>query len=137
MMADVRAAQLRLGARIQMLRQRRGLTQEQLATECGISQKYLSELERGEKAPSFETLVALARRAFRITVAALVFGIDESVEVDVTSVEELIAGRPSSARASILRAVTLLLDVTSSEPLAPRGLRAAESLRGRPRGRKA
>src|SRR5690242_4538598 len=50
-----RVVQHRLGARMQALRADRELTQEAVADRIGISQKYLSELERGQKSPSWET----------------------------------------------------------------------------------
>ena len=104
-----RSAQVRLGERIHDLRRARDLTQEALALRCGISQKYLSELERGEKTPSWETLVALAHRGFGITLAALMFGVDEELEGDLVSLDELLAGRPQEVRYDVLRAVRLIL----------------------------
>src|SRR5580658_3426038 len=110
MSASLRSVQVRLGARILRMRNARGQTQDVLARACGISQKYLSELERGEKAPSFETLVALAHDGFGCRVAALVFAIDEDEPVDVERLDEVLAGRPAVARANVLRAMQLLLD---------------------------
>ncbi|MDX2090219.1 MAG: helix-turn-helix transcriptional regulator [Kofleriaceae bacterium] len=104
-----RTAQARLGARIHDLRRERALTQEALALRCGISQKYLSELERGEKTPSWETLVALAHRGFGIRMATLLFGIDEDPDNELRSLDELLAGRPQEVRYDVLRAVRLIL----------------------------
>jgi len=104
-----RSAQVRLGERIHDLRRARDLTQDALALRCGISQKYLSELERGEKTPSWETLVALAHRGFGIKLAALMFGVDEELEGDLVSLDELLAGRPQEVRYDVLRAVRLIL----------------------------
>ena len=104
-----RAVQRRLGERIQALRHDRELTQDELARRCRISQKYLSELERGEKAPSLDTLVALAHRGFAIRLAALLFGVDEDVPVELKRVDDLLAGRPAVAQKDVLDAVTLLL----------------------------
>ena len=50
----------RLGGRIRKLRKGRGLTQEQLAQEAGISDKYLSEVERGVSKVSVEVLDKVA-----------------------------------------------------------------------------
>src|ERR671914_379353 len=46
-----------LARRIRALRERLGLTQEDFATRCGISVSFASLLERGERSPSYETLV--------------------------------------------------------------------------------
>jgi len=112
---DARTLQRRLGERIQALRHDRELTQEALALECGISQKYLSELERGEKAPSWETLVAIAHKGFHIKLAALVFSVDEDVAAETRQLDDVLAGRPKEARYDLLRAVELILRAGESK----------------------
>ncbi|HEX7836078.1 MAG TPA: helix-turn-helix transcriptional regulator [Kofleriaceae bacterium] len=104
-----RTVQRRLGARIQALRTDRDLTQEAVADRIGISQKYLSELERGQKSPSWEKLVAIAHDGFGIKLAALVFGIDEDIGVEAKQLSDVLAGRPKEVRSNVLRAVELLL----------------------------
>jgi len=49
-----------LARRIRALRERRGLTQEDFAALCGISVSFASLLERGERSPSYETLLQVA-----------------------------------------------------------------------------
>ena len=49
-----------LARRIRSLRERRGLTQEDFAQKSGISVSFASLLERGERSPSYETLVQVA-----------------------------------------------------------------------------
>ncbi len=49
-----------LGNRIQQFREARGLTQEELAIQTGISVKHISVLERGVKAPRLETFLMIA-----------------------------------------------------------------------------
>lgn len=49
-----------LGNRIKELRKSRGYTQETLAQDAGISDKYLSEVERGECKVSVEVLNKVA-----------------------------------------------------------------------------
>lgn len=49
-----------LARRIRHLRERQGLTQEDFANRCGISVSFASLLERGERTPSYETLVDVA-----------------------------------------------------------------------------
>lgn len=55
-MSDLRAL---VGASVKRLRQGRGLTQATLAERIGRSVDMLSRLERGDAAPSFETISAL------------------------------------------------------------------------------
>lgn len=99
----------RLGARIRALRRAHELTQEMVADRIGLSQKYLSELERGERSPSWETLVAIAHHGFEIKLASLMFGIDEDVGAEAQSLSDVLAGRSKEARRDLLRAMELML----------------------------
>jgi transcriptional regulator with XRE-family HTH domain len=71
----------RLGGRVRDLRQRRGLTLEELAGLSGVSRAMISKLERGEKNP---TLVVAARLAegLGVTLSQLA-GMEERREVVV------------------------------------------------------
>lgn len=113
--SDTRTSQRRLGERIQQLRRERGLTQEELAQACGISQKYLSELERGGKAPSWETLVALAHRGFKIKLAVLMFTVDEDANIEAKQLDDVLAGRPKAARYELIKAVELILRASETK----------------------
>jgi len=59
-----------LGKRVQRLRQKVGLSQEQLAERAGISPKNISELENGRGNPTLSSLEGLAR-ALSISMAEL------------------------------------------------------------------
>ncbi|MFO5439508.1 MAG: helix-turn-helix domain-containing protein, partial [Dolichospermum sp.] len=48
------------GDRVQALRKERGITQEQLAEHIDKSVEHISYIERGERAPSFETILDIA-----------------------------------------------------------------------------
>lgn len=50
-----------LSGRIAELREARGLTQSRLAARMGTSQSAISQIEAGERVPSFATLVELAK----------------------------------------------------------------------------
>ena len=56
-MADLRK---KFGARLRQLRRQADLTQEQLADKADISVDFLSLVERGVNAPSFENIGKLA-----------------------------------------------------------------------------
>lgn len=60
----------KLARRIRSLRESRGLTQEEFASRCGISVSFASLLERGERSPSYETLVEVSG-ALEISMAEL------------------------------------------------------------------
>jgi transcriptional regulator with XRE-family HTH domain len=61
---------IQFGRHLRRLRLARDLTQEQLAEAAGISVDFLSLVERGINAPSFETLEQFAR-ALKIRVVDL------------------------------------------------------------------
>ena len=48
------------GEIVRDLRQKRGLSQEELAGRCGLHRNAVGLLERGERIPSIETVFALA-----------------------------------------------------------------------------
>ena len=60
-----------VGQNISRLRRERGLTQEQLAELSGISQQYLSGLERGHRNPSVAMVFSIAA-ALNVEPAALI-----------------------------------------------------------------
>jgi transcriptional regulator with XRE-family HTH domain len=74
-----RAPLLALARRVRSLREGLRLTQEEFARRCDISVSFASLLERGERSPSYETLLAMAR-VLEVGVAEL-FRDGPSVEV--------------------------------------------------------
>lgn len=60
-----------VGRNFARLRHERGLTQEQVAELSGLSQQYLSDLERGRRNPTIITLYELAQ-ALGVSHVALV-----------------------------------------------------------------
>ena len=52
---------VRFGLRLKKLRKSKNLTQESLAEKTGLSVDFIGMIERGERAPSFETLEILAK----------------------------------------------------------------------------
>ena len=51
-----------VGERIRLLRERAGLSLEDVAWEIGIHKGHLSRIERGERTPSLPLLVSLAKQ---------------------------------------------------------------------------
>jgi transcriptional regulator with XRE-family HTH domain len=49
-----------VGGNVRRIRQKKGLTQEQLAEVSGFSQQYISGLERGRRNPTVVTVYELA-----------------------------------------------------------------------------
>ncbi len=50
-----------LGKRIQLLREKKGLTQEELEGKTGVNAKYISAVEQGKKNVTIKTLEKLAK----------------------------------------------------------------------------
>ena len=51
----------RLGEKIRKLRKQKGISQETLADKAGIERSYMGAIERGERNPSYDKLVSIAR----------------------------------------------------------------------------
>lgn len=49
-----------VGTNTQRIRKRQGLTQEELSERCGLSQQYISGLERGQRNPTIVTVFEIA-----------------------------------------------------------------------------
>jgi transcriptional regulator with XRE-family HTH domain len=49
------------GKRVRTIRKAARITQERAAEKAGLNAKYVGQIERGEKRPSFDAIVALAK----------------------------------------------------------------------------
>jgi len=63
-------APYRLGRALRLLRERKGLTQEEAMSQLNISQAFLSQIETGDRQPSFYLLCKMAR-LYEVTLATL------------------------------------------------------------------
>lgn len=99
---DHDAARIRFGERLTMFRRARGLTQEQLAERIGKGVEHQSFLERGQRAPSFETLLDLAA-ALEIAPAAL---LNFDAPLDLLTLDTGFIAAPVAADIHPITAVT-------------------------------
>jgi len=53
---------INLGKKIKKYRRKLGLTQEQLAEEVGLSQKYIQFIENGKRRPSLTVLYKISQK---------------------------------------------------------------------------
>jgi transcriptional regulator with XRE-family HTH domain len=133
------AIRSRLGARIYALRTARNLEQGVLGARVDCTQEYISQLERGDRSPSWETLVALAHKGFEIELASLMFRIDEGLAFEPNDLSDVIAGRPLQARRDLVPGMQLMLRAEEDRSRAdgePR-YRSSEGLRAPGRRRAA
>lgn len=68
----------RLGEKLRILRQRRGLSQIQLGDMLDVNQTYIGKMERGEKMPNLAMLLKLSR-LFNVSADVL---IKDELELD-------------------------------------------------------
>jgi transcriptional regulator with XRE-family HTH domain len=59
-----------LGAAIRRVRLDRGMSQEELAHQCGIDRAYMSSIERGQQNPGIASIIGVAR-ALELTAGQL------------------------------------------------------------------
>lgn len=52
-----------MGERLRACRNARHMTMKEFSELCGISERYLADIERGQKAPKLETLVRIVNSA--------------------------------------------------------------------------
>lgn len=60
-MVKVTAVSKKIGQRIKSIREKKGITQEELALNAGLNRAYIGYIERGERNPSTETISKIAR----------------------------------------------------------------------------
>lgn len=116
---DERESLSGLGRRVRQLREALRLTQEEFARRCGISVSFASLLERGERSPSYETLLTIAR-ALEVPVADL-FRDGPSLEVQDPSHARLVdfARRAHLTRQQVERFIAVGVAMFGLEPQRP------------------
>ena len=60
-MVNITAVSRKIGLKIRKIREEREITQEQLALNAGLNRAYIGYIERGERNPSTDTLVKIAK----------------------------------------------------------------------------
>lgn len=105
-----------VGSHLKSLRVQRGLSQERLAEEAGLSRDAIARIERGDRAPRVTTLNALAE-ALQSTVADVLAGSHAAAEPPsgsdrltrrVRRLERALAGVPEDLADRIVLAVAVL-----------------------------
>ncbi len=109
-MARPRSFSVRLGSRIRARRKAKGWSQAELAEAVGVGANYIGILERGQKLPTLDTLVAVAK-ALGCSPAELL----DEVQAKDPWLDEVIAvaGSVPKARREIVLAV---LRAMASQP---------------------
>jgi transcriptional regulator with XRE-family HTH domain len=88
-----------------------GLSQEALAARAEINTSYLSQIERGRKAPSVDVLARLAA-AVNLPVAELFASQDSpTLPLHAREVEQILADVPQEQRATLLDLIRAAADL--------------------------
>jgi transcriptional regulator with XRE-family HTH domain len=99
------------GKRIRAIRKASKITQEAAAEKAQLNPKYLGEIERGEKRPSFEAILALARALNASPAAFFQFDSEESNEKALRKkIEALVHKSSLQQLQQIYRVVGALLE---------------------------
>ena len=90
------------GIRLREAREGLGLSQEAVAARARLNTSYLSQIERGKKAPSLDVLVRIAE-AVNLSLGELFAdGGGAAPALELREVERLLAGVPEERRPALL-----------------------------------
>ena len=92
----------KIGARIQKLRNEKGYTQQKLSEMIGISNNYLSDIERGKSFPKSDKLVAIASALDCSADEIFCDVIPKSYKVKVSKISELIEQCPQDEKDKLI-----------------------------------
>ena len=99
-----------VGRRIKEAREKRHLTQEELAARIDISPTHVSVIERGTKIPRLDTFVAIAN-ALEVSGDALLLDVvDHAAESQASDLSAALAGLPWEETRRILKVVRTLME---------------------------
>ena len=99
-----------VGRRIKEAREKRHLTQEELAARIDISPTHVSVIERGTKIPRLDTLVAIAN-ALEVSGDALLLDVvDHAAESQASDLSAALEGLPWEEKRRILKVVRTLME---------------------------
>lgn len=99
-----------VGRRIKEAREKRHLTQEELAARIDISPTHVSAIERGTKIPRLDTFVAIAN-ALEVSGDALLLDVvDHAAESQASDLSAALEGLPWEEKRRILKVVRTLME---------------------------
>ena len=99
-----------VGRRIKEAREKRHLTQEELAARIDISPTHDSVIERGTKIPRLDTFVAIAN-ALEVSGDALLLDVvDHAAESQASDLSAALEGLPWEEKRRILKVVRTLME---------------------------
>lgn len=98
----------RLGKHIRTLRVERGLTQDELADQVGITRAYTSFIERGAKTASLQVLIGIAD-VLDVSLSELFLDVDRETPKELARLSAATAGQPIGVQRRIFHIVEEML----------------------------
>jgi transcriptional regulator with XRE-family HTH domain len=113
---DKKSIQQAFGKNLKKYRAMQGKNQEEFAFSADMSAAYLSELERGEKCPTIDTVYRISR-ALQITIAELLdFDSGEQAESEaLLLVKNVLTGVPDCNKLKLARVFERLAELYEGE----------------------
>ena len=99
-----------VGQRIKAAREKKGLTQEELAARVEISPTHVSVIERGTKIPRMDTFVAIANVLEVSADSLLVDVVDHAGESAASELSGLMENLPREEKERILKVVSAMVE---------------------------
>lgn len=100
-----------VGQRIRAAREKKNLTQEELAALVNLSPTHVSVIERGTKTPRVDTFVAIAN-ALEVSADLLLIDVVDHAAVSVSSsLSAAIDTLPHDEKMRLLKVITALLEL--------------------------
>lgn len=99
-----------VGQRIRAAREKKGLTQEELAALVDISPTHVSVIERGTKIPRMDTFVAIANVLEVSADSLLVDVVDRAAEGAASELSHLLEELPREEKARVLKVVAAMIE---------------------------
>ncbi|MGG4498440.1 helix-turn-helix domain-containing protein [Brevibacillus reuszeri] len=99
-----------LGERIRYIRKEKGLSQEKLGELTGLHEKYIGQVERGEKNLSIDSLYKITN-GLNLTLEELFRSLDPIIrEDDLGELLELLNKRPKTDHTMILKVAKVIFE---------------------------
>lgn len=99
-----------VGQRIRAAREKKGLTQEELAALVDISPTHVSVIERGTKIPRMDTFVAIANVLEVSADSLLVDVVDRAAEGAASELSCLLEELPREEKVRVLKVVAAMIE---------------------------
>ena len=101
-----------IGKRIKSAREKKGLTQEQLAEQVNLSPMHISVIERGNKLPRLETLINIANVLDVSADILLQDGVINQIKLHASEASNLIAQLSREDQRRVLAALHSFVEST-------------------------